>query len=145
MKNANFKKFFSLMMAVALIAAMALSLCACGSKADEAAVPLKDGKTYGKGATAFTLVVTDLEEKTTTVTVKTDKTTVGDALVELDIIDGDPSEWGLYVTTVNGVKLDWDKDQAYWAFYIGEEYAMTGVDATDVVAGTTYALVATKG
>lgn len=144
MKNCNVRKILSLILAVVLVAAMALTICGC-SKEAESAVPLKDGKTYGKGATQFTLVVTDLEGKSTTVTIKTDKTTVGDALVELGIVDGETSEWGLYVTTVNGVELNWDKDQAYWSFYIGDEYAQTGVDATDVVAGTTYALVAAKG
>lgn len=144
MKSANTKRILSVILALVLVAAMALSLCACGSDGT-VKLPLKDGKTYGKGNTSFTLVVTDLDVKTTTVTIKTDKATVGAALLELGIIDGDPSDWGLYVTTVNGIKLDWDKDQAYWSFYIGEEYAMTGVDSTDVVAGTTYKLIAANG
>lgn len=144
MKSVNSKRILSAILVLVLVAAMALSLCACGSDGS-VKLPLKDGKTYGKGNTSFALVVTDMDAKTTNVTIKTDKTTVGAALLELGIIDGDPSDWGLYVTTVNGIVLDWDKDQAYWAFYIGDEYAMTGVDATDITAGTTYALVATKG
>lgn len=144
MRNTNIRKYFSILLAVALVAAMALTICGC-SKGEDSILPLKDGKTYGTGATSFTLVVTDLDGKTTTVTVKTDKTTVGDALLTLGIIDGNPSDWGLYVTTVNGIVLDWDKDQAYWSFYIGNEYAQTGVDATDIVAGTTYTLAAAKG
>ena len=41
---------------------------------------------------------------------------------------------------VNGLTLDWDKDAKYWAFYIGEEYATTGVDQTKAEAGVTYTL-----
>lgn len=144
MRNAKIRKFLTILLTVAMIAVMALSICGC-SKGEENILPLKDGKTYGNGATSFTLVVTDLDQNTTTVTVKTDKTTVGDALLALGIIDGNPSDWGLYVTTVNGIVLDWDKDQAYWSFYIGSEYAQTGVDSTDIVAGTTYTLAAAKG
>lgn len=48
-----------------------------------------------------------------------------------------------YVTTVNGITADWDTEKAYWAFYIGEEYAQTGVDATEIVAGTTYTFAKT--
>ena len=49
------------------------------------------------------------------------------------------------MTTVNGITADWDADQTYWAFYINGEYAMTGIDATEIVDGTTYSLVLTKG
>ena len=34
---------------------------------------------------------------------------------------------------------DYDVDGTYWAFYVGEEYGMTGVDMTDIEPGATYA------
>ena len=34
---------------------------------------------------------------------------------------------------------DYDKDGVYWAFYIDGEYAMTGVDATNITDGAQYA------
>ena len=40
--------------------------------------------------------------------------------------------------TVNGITADYDVDQTYWAFYVDGEYAMTGVDATDIVEGSQY-------
>lgn len=109
-------------------------------------VILTDGETYGEGAVSFTFVVTDLEGNTVTVTVNTDETTltVGAALLNLNLIAGSDSDWGLYVDTVNGITLDYNTDGAYWAFYIDGEYASTGVDATDLVAGTTYAFTAEK-
>ena len=88
--------------------------------------------------TSFTVVTTDLNGKETTHTIKTDAATVGEALIEEGLIAGEPSDYGLYVTTVNGITLDWDKDGKYWAFYINGEYAQTGVDTTNVEAGAVY-------
>ena len=64
--------------------------------------------------------------------------------MELGLIAGDDSEYGLYVKTVNGVTLDYDKDGKYWAFYINGEYASTGVDSTDITAGAEYAFKVAK-
>ena len=84
----------------------------------------------------------DPDKNTVTVTVKTDKDTVGAALVELNLVSGSDSEYGLMVDTVNGITLDYNKDGKYWAFYINGEYATTGVDSTPVEADATYAFVA---
>ena len=83
--------------------------------------------------------------KTQTFEVSTDKAVVGEALQELGLIDGEEGPYGLYVKTVNGKTLDYNKDGAYWAFYINGEYATTGVDTTNIVAGTSYAFKAEKG
>ena len=68
----------------------------------------------------------------------TDCSTVGEALVAEGLIAGEDSEYGLYVTTVDGITLDWNTDGSYWAFYVNGMYAMTGVDATPVEEGTVY-------
>ena len=92
----------------------------------------------GEGNTEFAFEVV-LEDGTTTLyNVHTDEKTVGAALLGVNLIAGDDSEYGLYVKTVDGVTADYDKDGTYWAFYIDGEYASTGVDSTDVVPGSTY-------
>ena len=58
------------------------------------------------------------------------------------MIAGEDGDYGLYVKTVNGETVDYDKDGKYWAFYINGEYGMTGVDATDIVEGDSYAFKA---
>ena len=88
--------------------------------------------------TSVTVVTTDLEGKETTHTIKTDAATVGEALIEEGLIKGHTTDYGLYVDEVNGIALDWEKDGKYWAFYINGEYAMTGVDTTDVEDGAVY-------
>jgi len=65
-------------------------------------------------------------------------------LIEHGLIDGDEGPYGLYVKVVNGMTADYDVDKSYWSFYINGEYAMTGVDATEITEGTTYQLVYTK-
>ena len=64
---------------------------------------------------------------------------VGAALLKLGVIAGEASEYGLYVKPVNGATADYDADGTYWGLYINGEYAMTGVDATTLEAGATYA------
>lgn len=100
-------------------------------------------KTLGSGEKTLTVEVT-AEEQTLTFTVKTDKKTVGEALLDVGLIEGDEGPYGLYVKKVNGITADFDKDQTYWAFYIGEELAMTGVDATQIEEGSVYRLVHAK-
>ena len=48
------------------------------------------------------------------------------------------------VDTVNGITLDYETDGMFWALYIDGEFAMTGVDTTNVVAGTVYSFKAQK-
>ena len=105
---------------------------------DATSTTIAGGETLGEGATQFTFTVVDADGNEVTATIDTDEKTVGAALQKLGLIAGDDSEYGLYVKTVNGVTVDYDKDGKYWAFYIDGEYAQTGVDSTDVTAGSTY-------
>ena len=97
----------------------------------------------GEGATTLTVQV-KADERQITFTIHTDKTTVGEAMQEHGLLEGEESEYGLYVKKVNGILADYDVDQYYWGFYIGEEYAMTGVDSINIEEGVTYCLARTK-
>lgn len=125
-----------------LAALMCLTLIAC---ADVDVTGIWEQATYtadtelGEGAKTLTLQVT-AEEQTLTFTVHTDKTILGDALQELELIAGEEGAYGLYVKTVNGMTIG-DNESAYWALYQNGEYSMTGVDTTAIVEGVTYALV----
>lgn len=113
----------------------------------DAATPtgiVKNGDVVGQGATEFAFVIVDKEGKETAVTVKTDKKTVGEALLDTGIVEGEEGMYGLYVKKVNGILADYDVDQTYWAFYINGEYAMTGVDATEIQPGNTYMMKVEK-
>ncbi len=86
----------------------------------------------GEGALSFAFEVYNKDGSVNSVTIKTSKNTVGEALIELGIIEGEQGPYGLYVKSVNGVYADYDTDGAYWAFYINGEYAETGVDMTEI-------------
>ncbi len=124
MKNSNLKRMLALISLLVLVAALALSFTGCASKKAE--------------EKSFQVVVTDLDGKETTFDYTSDKATLGDALVAEGLVEGEEGEYGLYITTVNGITLDWDKDGKYWAFYIDGEYASNGVDSTEITDGAVY-------
>ena len=131
MRRFSVVKKLSVLLCVVLIAAMALSLAACGVK-KEAAAP--------SGPVSYTVITVDLEGKETKYEITSTKGSVGEELLAQGIVAGEVNQYGLYVDTVNGLTLDWEKDGKYWAFYIGEEYATTGVDLTVPEEGVTYYL-----
>ncbi|MGM9682477.1 MAG: DUF4430 domain-containing protein [Eubacteriales bacterium] len=104
-----------------------------------------DSNILGTGSTEFTFEVVFRDSSEKTYTVRTDKTTVGEALVEIGLISGEEGQYGLMVTKVDGEICDYNIDGMYWAFYIDGEYAMTGVDSTEIKAGSVYRFAATKG
>ena len=133
------KKLLAILLAMALV----LSLCACGKKAVpvEAGAPVvNDGDVIGEGKNSFTLEIVDKDGGKIVATVKCDDKIVGDALQTYGIIAGEEAEYGLYVKSVNGITADYDKDGTYWSFYINGEYAVTGVDMTEIENGATYTL-----
>lgn len=163
MQKKQTKRVLSLVVCSALFAAAALCTTGCSSQSTSAsstsavseaatseAAPAAteapatpdtaaEVQVLGDGATAFNFAVVDGDGNETDYEIHTDAATVGDALTELGLIEGEESEYGLYVKTVNGITADYDTDGKYWAFYVNGEYAQTGVDATEVTAGADYA------
>ena len=133
MKQTRLQRFLSFALCLVLIAAMALLTVGCNNKRDE------DGSEK-----SFTFIVVDAAGKETKFDITTTKTTVGDALLEEGLIEGEDGQYGLYVKKVNGISADYNVDGAYWSFYVGNDYAQTGVDSTDIEDGATYKFVYTK-
>lgn len=132
------KRFLTLLLCLLLTASMLL-VTGCGKNKTNANSDV-EVQVMGEGEKTFNLTVTDNDENVTKFEIHTDKATVGEALLELGIIEGEAGQYGLYVKTVNGITADADSDQAYWAFYVDDEYASYGVDMTDVTDGGNYAL-----
>lgn len=138
------KAIKSLSLVLALLLMLCLAACQTAEEADpwDDAVYLED-TTLGEGAKTVTVEVT-AAEKTVVFTVRTDESTVGDALLALELIDGEEGQFGLYVKVVNGITADYDIDQTYWAFYVNGESSLTGVDMTALTDGATYRLAREK-
>lgn len=113
---------------ITLLLAALLLLSACGKSGAPAA-----------GTKKFTFEITFSDGSTTSQEIETDKAIVGEALQALGLIEGDEGAYGLYVTAVGGETVKYEDSGHYWSFYINGEYAATGVDATEIEDGATYA------
>ena len=153
MKIKNNKRFSSLLLCMMLIVAMAFT-SGCGKTEEKGGSqpstsasqesPEIKRTVLGEGQTMFLFTVVDKDGNETEFEIHTDKKTVGDALLELKLIDGDDGDYGLYVKTVNGITADYDFDKTYWAFYVNGEYATAGVDSTDIEEGASYSFKVEK-
>ena len=143
MKNHSINKLLSLVLAFVLMAAAALTGCS-GAPAETTA-PIAPGGAVtelGEGSKSFELTILDKEGVTHAYLIRTDAEMVGQALIELELIDGEEGQYGMYIKSVLGQILDYETDKMYWAFYVNGEYAMTGVDQTPIQADTAYMLKA---
>ena len=97
----------------------------------------------GQKEIVVTVVHSDGSEKDYPIT--TTQEYVGRAIVEAGIAADNQDQYGLYLEELDGERAVWAENGAYWAFYVGEEYAVSGLDQTPVTDGTTYKLVYTIG
>lgn len=94
----------------------------------------------GEGEKTVTVKVV-VENKEVAFTIHSDETYLGDALLEHKLIEGDMSEFGIYIKRVNGILADYDIDKTYWGFYKNGEMMMSGVSSTEFFDGEQYELV----
>ena len=166
MKMKCMKKLQSLFLSMMLIVAMALCMTGCnGTKektegeensvqevvGEQEEVSSEQnsgaevaGNVLGEGTKQFDFTVVDKDGNQTEFEIHTDKETVGEALLDVEMIAGEEGEFGLYVKTVNGITADYDVDGTYWAFYVNDEYATSGVDTTEIASGEVYSFKVEK-
>jgi len=157
MRKENSKKlsFLAILLCIILTAVSVVCLAGCkndGSKTDKpvatAAATAEAEPTAAPEAdkVSFKLVVVGKDGTEKTFDLESSKKMLGEALVDENLVSGTTSaEYGLMVDTVDGVKLDYNTDGYYWAFYINGEYAMTGVDSTPITEGAVYKFAAAAG
>ena len=97
-----------------------------------------------QGSKAITVTVVHADGTTKEFAYRTDAEMLGAYLEEQDLIGSEGADTGMF-HTVDGEKADWNVNQSYWAFYLGEEYAMTGIYDTPITDGAVYKLVYTLG
>ncbi len=154
-------KILSVVLSLMLCICIATSLCACSDVTQtqptdaptealtEAIDPLWENATHledvtlGEGETVIEVEV-KAGEKAITVTINTDAKNLEDALTGVDLVQGDKSEYGLFIKIVNGILADYDVDAAYWAINKDGEYLMSGANETEITSGDHYELVYTK-
>ena len=130
-----------------LIMILCLSLFGCGQKVStedlwSQAVYAEDTE-LGDGAKTV-LVEVSAMDKSVTFTIHSDEETLGAAMLEHSLIEGEQGAYGLYVKKVNGITADYDKDQSYWGFNKNGEGMMSGVDGAVFEDGEHFELVYIK-
>ena len=152
------KKITSLVLAL-LSLLLVFSLAACDTQENDTSTPTdttiessneieavglwkdatyRSNATVGNGAKSVTVSIL-ADGKSVTLTVKTDKDDLGSALYELGIIN-DAS----FFNTCNGIKADWNADQAWWAFKQDGVMLNYGVDNARINGGESFSIEYTK-
>ena len=129
---------------LALLTLFSLVACADIDKTGAWETATYDRNTeLGEGEKTVTVKVV-AEEQELTFTIHTDKKTLGEALLEHKLIDGDQGPYGMYIKKVNGIVADYDTDQTYWSPSKGGVDLMVGVDGTEIADGEQYELTKKK-
>ncbi len=128
------------LIATLLVLAMALSMAACVSTKPAETIPEKPGDAAATAKFTVTVVHADGTQKE--FAYETAEATLGDYLEAQGLIESEGADDGMF-HTVDGEQAIYDTDKAYWAFYEGEEYAMTGIYDTTITDGAVYKLVYT--
>ena len=92
------------------------------------------------GSKGYTVTVVHKNGSSKEFAYRTDAEYLAEALLEEGLVSGDNTQYGLTIITVDGEAAVWDKDNAYWAIWIGEEMAMTGASEIPVYDGSTFKL-----
>lgn len=143
------KKTITTKLSLIIIVVMMISLASCNLIKHKEHPDTWDDAIYKEdtelGTGAKTVIVDVVkQEKKVTFTIHTDAKTLGEALTAQGLIEGEDSQFGLYIKKVNGMTADYDIDQSYWGFYQNGEYMMNGVDTTEINGGEHFELVYEK-
>lgn len=93
--------------------------------------------TANEGAKTLNIDITHLDGSTVEKELHTDAETLWDAMYEAKLIDGTDSDYGKWVTTVDGEVAD-EANNQYWLFTKGGEWVDTGCDSTYIADGESY-------
>ncbi len=124
---------------------LVFGLCACSKNETDIwkdAIYTENTELGSGVKTVIVEVVTP--DKSVSFTIHSDKETLGDALLEHDLIEGEDSVYGIYIKKVNGILADYDINGCYWGFNKNGEGMQTGVDGVKIADGEHYELVYTK-
>ena len=148
MKTARHQRFLSSLLLLLLSAAIALSAVACfdgqgSGVATTSQIPPVELENIGEGQTEFIFRTVFLSGESRDYRVRTDKINLAEALLELGLIEGEESIYGIYVKSVCGEVVDFNTHGKYWALYVNGEYSMVGASSVDIVSGFEYSFIPT--
>ena len=98
-----------------------------------------------QGAKTITVEVVHKDESSKSFTYHTDAEYLGEVLVTEGLVKGEESEYGLFITEVDGEVADYSVDGGWWAIYQDGQMTSTGADTTPVADGDSFSLIYTIG
>ena len=97
------------------------------------------------GAKTITVTVVHADGSSKDFTYHTDEEYLGPVLTTEGLVVGEMGPYGLMISAVDGEEAVWEVNSAYWALFVGEEYATSGADTTPVYDGSVFKLEYTLG
>ena len=97
------------------------------------------------GAKTITVTVVHGDGSSKDFTYNTDEEYLGPVLLAENLVVGEMGPYGLMISAVDGEEAVWEVNSAYWALFVGDEYATSGADTTPVYDGSTFRLEYTIG
>ena len=138
-------RFYAALSMLLVVFIIAAAMCAsCAPRTTDLGATIIAEKEVGEGAKTITFTAVDGENQATVFTVHTDAEFLRGALEPHGIIAGDASDFGLWVTTVNGIVAN-SSNQEWWKLYEGEAMSNYGVDTQAIVDGGSYTFALTVG
>ena len=94
------------------------------------------------GMKEITVTVVDNEGNEKKYEHKTEAEYLRQALEEIEdlTVEGPEEQYGMYVQKVNGLKAVYEEDNAYWAFYVNDEYCNYSIEEQPVNDGDAFAI-----
>lgn len=130
-------RIFSLLLALLLAVSM-LAGCAGNSNSSS-----QQGSA-GSAAKNITVKVVHKDGSEKEFAIAAEGETLREALEQEKLVEGEESEYGLFVKTVDGETVD-DGNQEWWCLTKGGEQVNTGVDGVKIADGDVYELTLTVG
>ena len=97
----------------------------------------------GEGAKAVKVKVV-ADGQAITLTIKTDKTTLREAMDEHGLLAGEDGAYGLYIESVNGIVVKYEDGGYWWGISKAGVTTPTGVEGITVADGEQYELTKTN-
>ena len=97
------------------------------------------------GAKTITVTVVHGDGSNKDFTYNTDEEFLGAVLMAEGLVEGEMGPYGLMISAVDGEEAVWEVNSAYWALFVGDEYATSGADSTPIYDGSTFKLEYTIG
>ena len=98
------------------------------------------------GSKNITITVVNSKKEEKVYNHKTDALYLKEAMDEIDDLtySGTDGQYGLMVEIINGESAVYDKDKAYWSFYVNKEYCNYGIAEQPVNDNDAFEIVYTK-